>query len=173
MRQEFIHSLESLTRVISNAARPRSSVSQFHPYSASANPNEVHWQTPTPFSALKLGSSSGSDLDSWREIFQLYVESEIFESVSERFHGERAIEDSDERLSQFAERVTERGLNDYRNLKLKESRAALEKFLELNVLILNLKKAGFNLILQCLSGVSNRHYYTSFKARIPKPLARF
>jgi len=84
-----------------------------------------------------------SDLYAWREIFQLYVESEVFESMSERDRGERDLAETERRLSNFAERVTNRGLGDSRTLKLKESREALEKFLQLNVLILNLKKFQF------------------------------
>jgi hypothetical protein len=81
-----------------------------------------------------------SDLYAWREIFQLYIESEVFESTSERDRGERDIEESERRLALFAERVTGRGLGDSRKLHLKASKDALETFLQLNVLILNLKK---------------------------------
>lgn len=77
---------------------------------------------------------------SWREIFQLYVEAEVFESVSEASRGEWSVEESEQRLKLFAERVTRRGLGDGRHLKMKHSRAALETFLELNLFILNIKK---------------------------------
>ena len=68
------------------------------------------------------------------------MEAEVFESVHELDRGERDIAEAERRLALFAEQVTSRGLNDKRNLKYKESRDALEKFLQLNVLILNLKK---------------------------------
>lgn len=64
----------------------------------------------------------------------------MFESVSEASRGERSVDESEHRLKLFAERVTKRGLGDGRKLKLKQSRAALETFLELNVFILNIKK---------------------------------
>jgi hypothetical protein len=80
-------------------------------------------------------------LFTWREIFQLYLEAEVFESVSERDRGERTIEDSENRLTLFAERVAARGLGDRRKLKLLKSRQALESFLQLNVFILSVKKA--------------------------------
>lgn len=83
-----------------------------------------------------------TDLYSWREIFQLYVEAEVFESVSEATRGERSVEESEQRLSSFVERVTQRGLGDARRLKMKQSRAALETFLELNMFILNVKKVS-------------------------------
>ena len=70
----------------------------------------------------------------------MYVEAEVFESLSERDRGERDIVETERRLALFAEQVTGRGLSDTRKLKLKESRDALETFLQLNVLILNLKK---------------------------------
>jgi hypothetical protein len=70
------------------------------------------------------------------------VEAEVFESVSEASRGERSVDESEHRLKLFAERVTQRGLGDGRKLKLKQSRAALETFLELNVFILNIKKVG-------------------------------
>lgn len=54
--------------------------------------------------------SSNSDLYYWREVFQLYVDSEIFESVREKDRGARTMEDVETRLQAFAERVTHRGL---------------------------------------------------------------
>lgn len=52
------------------------------------------------------------------------------------------MEESETRLTLFAERVTARGLADNRQLKLKESREALEDFIKLNMYILNVKKVG-------------------------------
>jgi len=84
--------------------------------------------------------SNKSDLFSWREIFQLYVEAEVFESVGEQTRGELTVEESEKRLKLFAERATQRGLGDSRKFKLKQSREALESFLGLNLFILNVKK---------------------------------
>ena len=62
--------------------------------------------------------------------------------MREKDRGERDIVEAEERLALFAERVTGMGLSDERKLKLKESRDALETFLQLNVLIVNLKKVS-------------------------------
>ncbi|KAF9025381.1 hypothetical protein BDP27DRAFT_1009038 [Rhodocollybia butyracea] len=63
-----------------------------------------------------------SDLSSWREIFQRYINSKAFESLYE------------------AHAVSSRGLGDKWKLKLKQSHEALQSFLELNMFILNIKK---------------------------------
>ncbi|KAI0045929.1 hypothetical protein FA95DRAFT_1520893 [Auriscalpium vulgare] len=131
---EFLSTLTSLSQSISHAARPLSATSSFKPHSISSDAGSI--RTPLFLSTM----SAKSDLYAWREIFQLYVEAEVFENLSERHRGERTPEDSEERLRAFAERVTGRGLGDRRTLKLKESRAALETFLQLNVLLLDLKK---------------------------------
>ena len=52
------------------------------------------------------------------------------------------MEEIERRAKLFVERVTQRGLGDGRQLKLKESRAALATFLELNIFILGLKKVS-------------------------------
>lgn len=76
----------------------------------------------------------------WREIFQLYVEAEVFESVNESDRGERSLEESERRLQMFATQVTQRGLVAEGKFKLPQSRTALEAFLQLNLGILNIKK---------------------------------
>ncbi|KAJ7661251.1 SPX domain-containing protein [Mycena rosella] len=122
---QFEATLAELTKAVSDSARPVSSTS-------------AGFKVHSPLNASAGGVRS--DLYSWREIFQLYVEAEVFESVSERTRGARSIEESETRLKQFAERVTTRGLGDGRKLKLPQSRKALESFLELNLFILNVKK---------------------------------
>ncbi|KAI5116690.1 hypothetical protein M0805_007511 [Coniferiporia weirii] len=145
VRADFIAKLEALARSISHTARPQSSTSRsFHPSSLLGDPQSVSTPLISPFSSSFVpGAKSKSDLYAWREIFQLYVEAEVFESMSERDRGERDIVETERRLALFAERVTGRGLNDSRKLKLRQSREALETFLELNVLIVNLKKFQF------------------------------
>ncbi|KAK0453869.1 hypothetical protein EV421DRAFT_1897855 [Armillaria borealis] len=106
--------------------------SGFHPYSILTHPGAI--------TIGAAGSAKKTDLNAWREIFQLYVEVEVFESVSEASRGERSVEESEKRLKLFAERVTQRGLGDERQLKLKNSREALESFLKLNMFILHVKK---------------------------------
>ena len=144
VRSNFISNLEALARSVSRTARPQSEVSRtFQPSSSFTDPATVSAPLISPFSSSFIpGGKSKSDLYAWRDIFQLYIEAEVFEGMSERERGERDIVEAERRLALFAERVTGRGLSDTRKLKLKESRDALETFLELNVLILNLKKVS-------------------------------
>ncbi|KAF8218275.1 SPX domain-containing protein [Mycena galopus ATCC 62051] len=132
---QFVETLAELTRTVSDASRPLSSTS--HGFKA-------HSALKSDAGGVRVNSlARKSDLYSWREIFQLYVESEVFESVNELHPGERTIEEAETRLKQFAERVTTRGLGDGRQLKLPQSRRALESFLQLNLFILNVKKFEF------------------------------
>ncbi|KAJ7856706.1 SPX domain-containing protein [Mycena olivaceomarginata] len=129
---QFVETLAELTRSVSDSARPVSSTS--HSFKA-------HSPWNSDAGGVRVDASSRkSDLYSWREIFQLYVEAEVFESVNEQTRGERTIEETETRLKLFAERVTAKGLGDGRQLKLPQSRKALESFLQLNIFILNVKK---------------------------------
>ncbi|KAL5511264.1 hypothetical protein ACEPAH_4479 [Sanghuangporus vaninii] len=145
VHSNFINNIESLARTISQKARPQSTLhTGFHPWSSHSDPRSVTAPYISPLStAFVPGGKSKSDLYTWREIFQLYMETEVFESMHESDRGERDVAEAERRLALFAEQVTARGLNDKRNLGFKESRDALEKFLQLNVLILNLKKFQF------------------------------
>ena len=127
--------MQTLSQDISSAARPSSSSSSFHPYS--------------PFSsdAANISLSSGpltqthkSDLETWRQIFQLYVEADIFQGHQERFRGERDVEDAEARLAAFSARLQESLTSGSMKLKLKQSQVALKSFMELNTFILNLRK---------------------------------
>jgi hypothetical protein len=79
-----------------------------------------------------------SDLYIWREIFSLWIEAEIFESERERDRGERTTEEVEKKLDWFVDQVAKRKLA--KRMKNKESRAALEKFIQLNVQLLEMKK---------------------------------
>lgn len=137
VREGFMGNIAELSRSISSTARPMSSVSAFHAYSHSANPATINVHTPT------LALTSGkSDLYSWREIFQLYVDTEVFESHSERARGERSVEEAEERWNLFMQRMSDKGFNEGQALRLKESRDALRTFLQLNAYILDLKKVS-------------------------------
>lgn len=95
----------------------------------------------TDISRVSRPSSKGrSDLYAWRSIFQLWVETQIFESTVEKDRGELEVEEAEKRLGVFADQVVKRGMGDGRTLKSKESRAVLERFLKVNVLLLDLKK---------------------------------
>lgn len=89
-------------------------------------------------SAVSSPSRPKSDLYIWREIFALWIEAEIFESSRERDRGERTIEDVEKHLEWFVDQVAKRKLA--KRMKHKESRVALEKFIALNVELLDLKK---------------------------------
>ncbi|KAL1751930.1 SPX domain-containing protein [Schizophyllum commune] len=125
LKADFAHSLRDLARSISDTARP---VSSAHNFSAS--------RVATNYCAQ-------SDLYTWRSIFQLYVEAEIFESQGERNRGERDIQKAEERLKLFADQIAKQGLADPSKLKLTQSREALQRFLELNSVILNVKKLQY------------------------------
>ncbi|KJA21745.1 hypothetical protein HYPSUDRAFT_87754 [Hypholoma sublateritium FD-334 SS-4] len=128
---DFVRSLQDLSRAIADTAQPASVAANFHPLSSvTTNAGAVR---------VKTGDLK-SDLYSWREIFQIYLEAEVFESVGEASRGERSVEESERRLQLFAERVTRNGLGDRRQFKLKQSVQALETFLSLNLFILNIKK---------------------------------
>ncbi|KAF9069392.1 SPX domain-containing protein [Rhodocollybia butyracea] len=129
---DFTETLETVSRKISDSARPVSArKNKFKPHSALSHPGTIRLSSKT---------NNASDLSSWREIFQLYIDTEVFESLHEAHAGEQSIEESEKRLKLFAERVSSRGLGDKRKLKLKQSHEALQSFLELNMFILNVKK---------------------------------
>jgi len=92
---------------------------------------------------------SQSDLYSWREIFQLYVETQVFEGIHESDRGERSVEESEKRLKLFGERVTQR-FQDRSQFRIKTSRNALDAFLQLNAFILNVKRVRIPM-QQCFS----------------------
>ncbi|KAG2138433.1 SPX domain-containing protein [Suillus bovinus] len=128
----FTSTLQSLAYAISATARPTSSSAprSFSSYSMTVN------------NAATLRPSSGTrntDLYSWREIFQMYVEGEIFESVGERTRGERSIEETEIRMKQFEERIQEKRSK----LKLSGSKDALDVFMRMNFFILDLKRFQF------------------------------
>lgn len=140
---EFIESLHELSRSIAATAKPMSSTSSsFVAHSSSAHPAMVSVPSGSliPFAHKRDGKS---DLYQWRDIFQLYVDMEVFESHSEKTRGERSVEDAEERLESFKQRLLESGYMDSgKTLRLKESREALEKFMRLNTFILDLKKVS-------------------------------
>lgn len=138
VRSDFEASLRSLSRSIAHSARPMSSTSGFRPHSAhTSDPSNISVHAPPHFSSHK------SDLYAWREIFQMYVDADIFESHQEASRGERSIEESEQRLELFLQRLRDRGLADSRGFKVKESREALQTFLHLNSFILDLRKACY------------------------------
>lgn len=102
-----------LTRMVSTSARPRSGSGR---------------------------SGRQTDLDTWRAIFQLWVDTQVFESLTERSKGELDVHESESRLKWFADAVAERGYTDRKHMRMAKSRDAFDKFYALNVLLLDLKK---------------------------------
>ncbi|KAF8816422.1 hypothetical protein BYT27DRAFT_7077428 [Phlegmacium glaucopus] len=131
LQSDVLSSIQNLSDIISNSTHPASAASKFHPHSPlTADAGSVR---------VKVSRLS-SDLYSWRGIFQLYLETEIFESIGEGTRGERSVEESEKRLQLFVERLTQRGLGDKSKFKMKNSAEALTTFLSLILLILNVKK---------------------------------
>ncbi|KAG8849324.1 hypothetical protein FRB96_000860 [Tulasnella sp. 330] len=91
-------------------------------------------------SARPRSQGRKSDLDTWRTIFQLWVDTEIFESLAESSKGELPVHESDERLRRFMDGIVRRGYTDRRHMRISSSREALDRFCALNVLLLDLKK---------------------------------
>lgn len=84
-----------------------------------------------------------SDLYTWREIFRLYAEAQVFESVSESTQGERSVEDVEKQLVLFKQLVQDKKAS----LILPASRDALDVFLSLNVFILDVKRVQLACLL--------------------------
>jgi len=113
IQTNFNFSLQKLADSISQSVHP-----------VSSSPNRL-----LPF------RNSVQDLYVWRQIFTTYMELEVFESTGECDRGERDIPAAVKRLQLFNERVLEIGL------KLSASgRHTLERFLQLNSHILDLKR---------------------------------
>ncbi|KAF8901141.1 hypothetical protein CPB84DRAFT_1915932 [Gymnopilus junonius] len=132
MHAEFCKTLESLSRTIADSSHPASVAASFHPHSRlDADAGAVRVRT----GQLK------SDLYFWREIFQLYLEAEVFENVGEAKRGETSVEESERRLQLFVDRVTQHGImGDHHKFRRMQSADALQDFLNLNLFILNVKK---------------------------------
>ncbi|KAG9036591.1 hypothetical protein FRB95_008425 [Tulasnella sp. JGI-2019a] len=91
-------------------------------------------------SARPRSRGGKSDLDAWRSIFQLWVDTEIFESLSERDKGELPVQESEDRLRKFTDLVVRKGYADRKHMKVVSSREAFDKFCALNILLLDVKK---------------------------------
>lgn len=128
----FTSTLQSLVHIISATARPTSS----------SAPRSFSTYSMISSNAATLRPRSGSrntDLYSWREIFQMYVEAEIFESVGERTRGERSVEETETRMKRFEERMQKKRSM----LMLARSKDALDVFMRMNFFILDLKRFQF------------------------------
>lgn len=81
--------------------------------------------------------NSRSDLYRWRDIFGLYVEAEVFQGRREQDRSERDYQTARDRLFWFADQVGKRNLAS--SMCFKDSKVALDGFIELNQSLLDLK----------------------------------
>jgi E3 ubiquitin-protein ligase BAH len=87
--------------------------------------------------------SSKTDLARWREIFDVYLQAGIFFSTNELDHGSRTSMVARKQLQWFEQEVTKRGVA--KSFKLSASRGALQRFLAINMTLLqNLKFQEIN-----------------------------
>lgn len=77
---------------------------------------------------------SKSDIRQWRQIFQLYLESNIFYATNEQDHGSHNYEKASKNYQLFAKQVQEQGLAT--QFKKRESVEALDRFFKINSEIL-------------------------------------
>ena len=144
-QESFRQAVESLCGMISSSIQPGNSSSiqvMPTPLTTTLTSNN-HPSSSSSLAVSPKGhktKASKKDLYTWREIFTIWIESEIFESNSERTRGERTVEQASARLTTFANEVVKRGLGDRRTMKGKKVRSAWEEFLRLNVLLLDLKR---------------------------------
>jgi hypothetical protein len=100
--------------------------------------SEAVKQLSQTVAATTSSAKNDKDMYAWRDVFTLWVEAEIFESSSERTRGERSVAEVEKRLAWFVDQVGRRKLA--KKMKSKESRKALERFVELNQELLQLKR---------------------------------
>lgn len=137
----FRAAVEKLCLMISQSIQPSSGSVQVLATPLTPSPKAAEPETDLLTARIQRTSrASKKDLYAWREIFTLWIESEIFESSAERTRGERTVDQAEARLKRFADLVVQRGLGDRRTMKGKKVREAWEEFLRLNVLLLDLKR---------------------------------
>lgn len=141
----FRQSVDRLCLLISQSISPSSNGPEVLAIPFTPSPGDDS-DAPTAGTVARItpGNSaakySKKDLYAWREIFTLWIESEIFESSAERTRGERTVDEAEKRLQGFASEVVKRGLGDRRTMKGKKVRESWDEFLRLNVLLLDLKR---------------------------------
>ncbi|OTA98579.1 hypothetical protein M426DRAFT_69528 [Hypoxylon sp. CI-4A] len=84
------------------------------------------------------GRKARGDLETWRNIFELYLDARVFFSNRETDHGARTSAQAIEQLRWFQGQVVSKKL--MHGLKLENSRQAYNRFLNMNVLLLQILK---------------------------------
>ena len=88
-------------------------------------------------------STPSTDISRWRAIFELYLQAKVFFSTDEQDHGVRSAATAAKQLNWFSEEASKLGLG--KAFKTKESRTALDQFMQLNFRLLqNLKYQEIN-----------------------------
>jgi len=137
----FKAAVEKLCLMISQSIQPSSNSVQVVSTPFTPSPQPIESEPDSRVARMQRNArASKKDLYAWREIFTLWIESEIFESSAERTRGERTVEQAEARLQRFADMVVKRGLGDRRTMRGKKVREAWEEFLRLNVLLLDIKR---------------------------------
>jgi hypothetical protein len=137
----FKAAVEKLCLMISQSIQPSSNPVQVVATPFTPSPQPIETEPDSRVARMQRNArASKKDLYAWREIFTLWIESEIFESSAERTRGERTVEQAEARLQMFADMVVKRGLGDRRTMRGKKVREAWEEFLRLNVLLLDIKR---------------------------------
>ncbi|SPJ78980.1 uncharacterized protein FTOL_07371 [Fusarium torulosum] len=77
---------------------------------------------------------SKTDLARWRQIFELYLDAEVFFATHEQDHGERTSQMALRQLQWFQDQVAKQNL--VQDFKLPESKTAFTRFLNLNASLL-------------------------------------
>ncbi|KAI2627491.1 SPX domain-containing protein [Hypoxylon sp. NC1633] len=84
------------------------------------------------------GRKARGDLETWRVIFELYLDARVFFSTRENDHGARTSAQAIEQLRWFQDQVLSRKL--IQGLRLGNSRQAYNRFLNMNALLLQILK---------------------------------
>jgi E3 ubiquitin-protein ligase BAH len=91
----------------------------------------------------KPSKFSKTDMNRWRQIFDLYLQAGVFFSTNELDHGSRDSTVATRQLDWFQSEVDSRGL--VKSFKLPASRQALQRFVQINITLLqNLKFQEIN-----------------------------
>lgn len=109
-------------------------------------------------------SGPAADIDSWREIFDIYIQSNTFFSTAEQDHGIRSAAAAARQLRWFSEETTRKGLG--KQFKNRESHIALDRFMRLNMRLLrNLTFQEINqtAMVKILKSTSSRPSYLGFR----------
>lgn len=77
---------------------------------------------------------SKNDMARWRQIFEIYLDANVFFATQERDHGARNSQRAIKQLQWFQNEVEKRNLA--RDFKIRESQQAFSRFLQLNVSLL-------------------------------------